>query len=84
MTEYRASKKLTDALQFIEQQKELGIELVSLDGFPTLHADPGMKPENVERWAAMQTAVEMLQGSRSEMIYLMRRGFIKLPQHPGF
>lgn len=78
------SQNLTKALKFVANIKHHGIELVDLDGRPTLHADPGMTPDQEERWGAMQEAVEMLIALRSELNYLVRRGLMKLPKHPGY
>jgi hypothetical protein len=78
------SNKLTLALQFIESKRHLGLELVDMDGRPTLHADPGMTPYQSERWQAMNEALGQLVACRSELTYLVRRGNLQLPKHPGY
>ena len=83
MTEHRFSEKLNAALEFVEQQRRHGIELVNLDGLPTLHVEPGVTPAEVERWKAVNDSFEKLVACRSEMIYQVRRGKLALNPHPA-
>jgi hypothetical protein len=78
------SNKLKLALQFIESKRHLGIELVDMDGRPTLHADPGMTPDQAERWQVMSEAVEQLVACRSELNCLLRDGKSQLPKRKGY
>lgn len=84
MTEARTSQKLTKALKFVSDQKRFGIVLMDLGGRATLHADPGITPDQEDRWGAMEEAVELLMPLRDELNYLVRRKIVKLPKHPGF
>lgn len=83
MTEHRFSEKLNAALEFVEQQRRHGTELVNLDGLPTLHVEHGVTPAESERWKAVNDSLEKLMACRSELVYLVRRGKISLKHHPA-
>lgn len=80
MTEHRCSSKLSEALEFVEQQQ--GIELVNLDGMPTLHIDPGITPADADKWQAVSDTVEKLMACRTELVYITKRGKLNLKPHP--
>jgi hypothetical protein len=80
----RCSDKLKAALAFVQEQKRHGIELMVLDGLPTLNADPGITPEDKERWQAMAAAVDSILACRTELCYLVKRGWLKLQKHEGY
>jgi hypothetical protein len=84
MSQAGISDRLTLALQFIKSKRHLGLELVEMDGRPTVHADPSMVPSEAGRWQAMVEAVEQLVACSTELNYLVRRGKLHLPKHPGY
>ena len=61
-----------------------GFHLVELNGYPSLHFEPGVTPSEPERWVAALEANQLLEAARDDLLYLHNHGALRLTAHPGF
>jgi hypothetical protein len=69
---------------YLKANREHGIKIVRQDDLPVLHFDPPLDYSDQDRLAVAQRALELFDDAIGDVHYLMHRGLIPVPDHPGY
>ena len=69
---------------YLKKHKKQGIKLMMLDGCLCLHCDPGITPDDTERWEILHTAIGLLFEAQDWIEFLIEENKIKVSKHPGY
>jgi hypothetical protein len=81
---WRSFPRVVALSDFLKRYQDHGIRVVHRDNEVYMHFAPPLDHGNKERNAIAGQALELFAGAIGDIEFLMHRGLIRLPDHPGY
>jgi len=75
---WRNSASILALSEFLKAHADAGMSLGSSKGCVILHFEPGLSPQDQDRWHAAEQALDLLDGALDDIRLLMSAGVLRL------